>query len=173
MKRFCLTILALVGIVLSSSAQDGKWRDISLNFSPDMVLGELTYTSGREINNQLFYGFGSGIIYHDQQIVEVNIDNTPTNVYIDWLCVPVFGDIKYRLFDSVVSPTLRLRAGVKGYLFSSEGLSLFATPEIGIDIFRRFSLSIAYNFDKYYSLSKNVGVDLWYTTIGLSFEFGN
>lgn len=171
MKRLCFILLALVGIALSLSAQDGKWRDISLNVSPDMVLGELTYTSGREINDQFFYGFGSGIIYHDQQIVEVNIDNTPTNVYINWLCVPVFGDIKYRLFDSVVSPTLRLRAGVKGYLFFNEGLSLFAAPEIGIDLFRRVSISIAYNFDKYYSISNNVGVDLWYTTIGLSYKF--
>lgn len=175
MKRIVSVLLFLVGIATTMSAQDNKWRLISASVDDVFGSGEIIYTSGKKLNNHLFYGLGSGISNVDAT-TKVIINDKEEWIGVGGVNIPVFGDVKLRVFDSPFSPYLRLRAGVQGYIIFDKGLGLFVVPEIGLDLYRGISFSLAYNFINQYSLlnnssRSNAWVDIQYISFGLCYEF--
>lgn len=169
MKKFAL-LIAVLSMATALSAQVGSWRTI--NASSCVVSTQISFTNGRQLSDHLFVGFGFGV--DKTAVINITIQNATTGlrekVSLGGYSIPVFADGKWRLFDSWLSPSLRLRAGALFNVHMS-GIGIFATPEIGLDISRYFTLSVGWNghwlYTPDYSWYNMTAYPLW----GLSVRF--
>lgn len=137
MKKLSLLVAVLL-VATTLSAQQNKWRTISA--SSCAVNSQFSFTNGRQYSDHLFFGFGVGI---DKTAV-MNMTINGTDYSVGGLAIPIFADGKWRVFDTWISPSVRLRAGA---IFNANmpGVGVFATPEIGLDISRYFSITWGWN----------------------------
>ncbi len=169
MKRFTL-LLAAVVVATSLSAQIGSWRTI--NVSTCVVSTQATFTKGIQYNRHLFLGYGTGVDY--TTVFNLNLNNIQTgkseSISVGGLALPIFVDAKLRLFDDWLSPSVRLRTGA---LINTHmpGVGLFATPEVGLDISRYFTLSVGWNGHLLYTPSYGWYHLTAYPMLGASIRF--
>lgn len=143
MKKFSL-LLATLLVATTLSAQQNKWRTISASSCGFNT--QFSFTSGHQYTDHLFFGFGFGLDKTTVMNVTINDHTTgeSTEFSVGGLAIPIYADGKWRIFDSWLSPSLRLRTGALVNLHMP-GIGVFATPEIGLDISRYFSITWGWN----------------------------
>lgn len=137
MKKFSL-LLATLLVATTLSAQQNKWRTISA--SSCVVNSHFSFTSGHQYTDHLFFGFGFGI----DKTARFNITYDALTIEAGGFAVPVFVDGKWRIFDTWLAPSLRMRTGAI-FNVTMRGAGLFINPEIGLDISRYFTLTWGWN----------------------------
>ena len=164
MKKIIILLVALM-VTFNLSAQQKKWRTINVNTC--VLNTTVTFTNGTQYGDHIFLGLGMGV----DHLTPINITLENTTYSIGGYSVPIFMDGKWRLFDTWLSPSLRVRIGAM-YNFDMVGAGVFAYPEIGLDISRRLTLSVGWNGQMMYSMYYGA----WYDVsaqpcFGLSWKF--
>lgn len=137
MKKLSL-LAAILLFATTLSAQQKEWRTISI--SSCELNSQYTFTSGHQYSESLFFGFGAGI----DKTARFNITSDALTIEAGGFAVPVFVDGKWRIFDTWLAPSLRMRTGAI-FNVTMRGAGLFINPEIGLDISRYFTLTWGWN----------------------------
>lgn len=173
MKKALFVVLALVATMSLSAQESAQGNEVWRSFDVRSLLiqGEVSYTHGHKVNDNLFVGFGAGVGYYP---VDTTTEETPDSAIYNFTLggpyIPVYVDAKYRLFDLFLSPAFRVKAGGI-FNLANIGAGAFATAEFSIDVFRTVSFNVGYSAQALYSIEKKGVLTNSWPTIGIGIEF--
>lgn len=140
----------------AASKVDSKpWRSIA--FSSNVVESTLTFSNGKQYGKHFFLGYGMGVDYFIPMTITlddpnnmVTFPNGATSLEVGGLSVlPLFFDGRMRIFNSWISPAVRLRTGFTTNI-SHPSLGGFILPEIALDLTRYVSVSMGWAGQAHY-----------------------
>ena len=139
----------------ASKVESKPWRSIA--FSSNVLESTLTFSNGKQYGKHFFLGYGMGVDYFIPMTITlddpnnmVTFPNGATSLEVGGLSVlPLFFDGRMRIFNSWISPAVRLRTGFTTNI-SHPSLGGFILPEIALDLTRYVSVSMGWAGQAHY-----------------------
>ena len=166
MIRIIMSVLASVILSTSIFAQTNNKVKV---YHGEVSIGD-TFGLNCEYGSVLNFQTTHGVAYSDGAFVGAGIG---VFTDMDYLLVPLFLKVSQTFCrNNTIKPYLSVSLGC--YLIAPAGVSLYASPEFGIEIsrFRLFSKYNSYQNTDHYYWQGDVGETIRSMTIGVAFRFG-
>ena len=162
-------IMSVLASVILSTSIFAQTNNITKNYRGEISLGD-TFGLNAEYGSVLSFQTTHGVAFTDGAFVGAGIG---VFTDMDYLMIPIFLKVSQSFCrNNTIKPFVSFSLGL--YLNSPEGVALYTSPELGVEIsrFRIFSsYSFYQNTDDYY-WNGEVGKRVSNLTMGVAFRLG-